>query len=183
MLISVRALCLRGESHCPHLIFIALFPSSLVHLQQSITSLMKEKREVEVVPTTFDLLEVMGSLNPEIIAGAEITNSKRERTIFSRGSPFPVPLISNMFNELRRNREQQADVHVSRLFLRPDEPRTDITLSSDGVITFNNPDLTIGEIVYLISQVTNWIPVRVQERENLRSPRETKREVRFYEEE
>jgi len=135
---------------------------------------MREKREVEIVQTNLDLLEAARTLSPTIIAATEIINSKMERTIFSGASSV---------NELERIKEQQWDIDVSRLVLRIDVPKTDITLSSDGVMTFNNPDLTVGEIVYLISEATKAIPFRRVKPEPLKFLSEINEGVRFYEEE
>lgn len=179
-----------NQSEQAHLIFLALFSSSLVHLQQSISELMREQRQVEIVPTTFDLREAIGKLNPENFAGVEITDAEKNRIMFSGVAPSSQSTISDICKGLINTSQSDVyDVRVSKLFLRLDEPKTNIALSRDGVLTFNDPNLTLREIVDIVSLLTKVIPSRVEENAQAIAVGESEfasedePEVKFYEEE
>lgn len=154
-----------NDSDQSHLIFIALFPSSLVNLRQSVGDLMKERHEREVTPATFDLLGALESLKPGEVVGAEIAGPHEERIVFSGASLLSNPYqnISYMAEAAGRAGERQADFRVSKLFLRLGERKTGFALSRDGVLTFNDPDLTIDEIIDVTSEVIRAVPNGTEE--------------------
>lgn len=163
-----------------HLIFIALFPSSLLLLQRDISSLMKDKLDLDFTPTAFGLTDGL-AMTPGIVTGAEITNSGKERILFSGTSLFgdyPFKYINAVIDA----NEEAKDFSVSKLYLRLGEPETDISLSSDGVLTFNDPDQSLDEIVDIISRVVETIPVQGGRRGNQGPLRVIRREL-FYGEE
>jgi hypothetical protein len=69
-----------------HLIFIAMFPSSLVHLRHGVSSLMRERR-LDVTPAGFDLFNAAMKMERELITGAELINSKQQRALCSGPGP------------------------------------------------------------------------------------------------
>jgi len=143
-----------------HLIFLSLFPSSLAHLKKSIIEIMEAEFGSSVLPLEFNLGKGSANFARTDLAGAELTNFENETLIVVNGQ---VPANDDLFDHLLYDdieffKQHPNKFYLSKLYLKLGELRTETILSRDGVLTLNDPNLSLDEVIGIVSEVIGNVP-------------------------
>lgn len=156
-----RGIVLRNiDDQNSHLVFLSLFPSSLAHLTKAITEIIEAKFDSTVLPLEFNLGKGSANFGRSDLAGAELTNFDSETLIVINGQ---VPPNDDLFDHLLDDdieffRQHPHKFYLSKLYLKLGEFRTETILSRDGVLTLNDPNLSLNEVIGIVSEVTGNVP-------------------------
>jgi len=127
-----------------HVIFLAVFLSSLVNLQQSVTDLMaKSERSIRAVE--LDLAQAWNNFSEESKTGAEFSNSKNNRFLV-RDPKLVSPDAPGWLLE--------------NLHLRLGESQSPIVITRNGQVTFLDPNLSLDEVTQVASEVIEKVPLK-----------------------
>jgi hypothetical protein len=146
-----RAVLLRADPKNPswsHVIFLAMFSSSLVNLQHSITELIAE-----------NMFKSLTSVDLDLDKASKKLKSKITRTEYV--SPNDVisistqPFLTNGF--------------ISKLTLSLGPSKSDVEVSRDGQLTIMDPDLSLAHITSLANEIILNIPLRNFDEDQLAS--------------
>src|SRR5436853_4679790 len=137
-----------------HIIFLSLFPSSLAHLKKSISQIM-EANNCTVFPLEFSLGKGSANFARRDLAGAELTNFENETVIvINRRVPANDDLFDHWFDDdIGFFKQHTNKFYLSKLYLKLGEFRTEAILSRDGVLTLNDPELSLNEVIVIVSEV------------------------------
>jgi len=147
------------DDYNSHLIFLSLFASSLAHLTRSVTQIFETSYGVEVQPLEFKLGKGSANCARPVLAGAELTNFNSDKLVVLDGI---LPPNEDFFDHLDDDdieffRQHPHKFYLSKLYLRLGEFRTETILSREGLLTVNDPDLSLAQVVGIISDVEDVV--------------------------
>lgn len=143
-----------------HLVFLTLFPSSLGHLKTSIAEIIQSKFDSTVSAVELSLGKGSANFANKDIAGAELTNFNNETLVVVEGR---LPNDPELFDHIQDDdigffENHRHKFYLSKLYLKLGDLRTEAVLSRDGVITINDPDLSLDEVIGILSEVIGNVP-------------------------
>jgi hypothetical protein len=133
-----------------HVIFLAMFASSLVNLQHNIVELATANLNKTLNAVDLDLAEASKKIvfeNPVNIAGAEYVTPKNDKISLS-----DQPWVLQPWMPLPK------EMSISKLRLRLGESHADVEVTRDGQLTFVNPDLSLDEVANIANEIIQKIP-------------------------
>ncbi len=144
------------------LIFLALIPSSLINLRNSVSQLISRHLNQQVREVGFALGRLAReNVESNRLVGAEMISLDGERVTVSRSVQQEInpDLVAYFSKDYIPSFTQSANgYYLSELYLRF-ASHGDVALSRGGSLTFNDPDLSLTDIMEVVSQITSYAHV------------------------
>jgi hypothetical protein len=137
-----------------HIVLVALLPTSLVHLKNSVGSFVRDELRVQLQDVELSLSDVAKGcfdLDPHLVSAFDTTGAYAKHSFsMERAEQLQQEAGISLERRIRALLEERGP-SVTELRLRLDPFGSEVAAARDGMLTFNNPETTLDEIDNVLS--------------------------------